>query len=80
MANPPKHGVIKVSTLKVSHAKKHLAAMTVAAGEVRDYGGHSATGFGSQGAMSPGGASGADYETTSVGDTPDSDSTGATGY
>ncbi len=34
----------------------------------------------SQGAMSPGGASGSDYSTTSVGDTPDADSTGPTGY
>jgi len=77
-SQPPRHGVIRVSTMKVEHAKNHLAAMTAAAGEVRDYG--AATGYSSQGAMSPGGAGGADYETTSVGDTPDADSTGATGY
>ena len=79
-SQPPRHGVIRVSTMKVEHAKQHLSTMTASATEVRDYGGHAATGFGSQGAMSPGGASGADYETTSVGDTPDADSTGATGY
>jgi hypothetical protein len=49
------------------------------ANEVRDYGGHDATGFSSQGVLSPGNASGADYQTSSV-DTPDSDSMGATGY
>ena len=39
----------------------------------KDYGSHG-TGFSSQGALSPGGAAGADYQTTSVGDTPDADS------
>jgi hypothetical protein len=79
-SQPPRHGVIRVSTMKVEHAKQYLSTMTASATEVRDCGEHAATGFGSQGAMSPGGASGADYETTSVGDTPDSDSKGATGY
>jgi hypothetical protein len=57
-----------------------MTELTVSAEAVRDYGGHSATGYSSQGAMSPGGASGADYQTTSVGDTPDTDSAGPTGY
>jgi hypothetical protein len=71
ISGPPKHGQIKVSTMKVSHAKAHLSLMTQGAAEVRDYGGHAATGY-SQGAMATG-ASGADYQTTSVGDTPDAD-------
>lgn len=76
----PKHGQIKVSTMKVSHAKAHLTLMTQGAAEVRDYGGHAATGCSSHGAMSPGGASGADYQTSSADNTGDSDSTGPTGY
>ncbi|MFZ0860125.1 MAG: hypothetical protein WCA27_06235 [Candidatus Sulfotelmatobacter sp.] len=50
MANPRRHGVIRVSTMKIEHAKNHLAAMTAAA-EVRDYGGHSATGYSSPGPL-----------------------------
>jgi hypothetical protein len=76
---PPIHGQIVVSTLPKGHAKKHLAAMTASMSEVKDYGNHG-TSFSSQGSFSSGGASGADYQTTSVGDTPDSDSAGATGY
>jgi hypothetical protein len=80
----PKHGQIKLSIgpnpMKAVHAKKHLRQMTQGAAEVRDYGGHSVGGQGSQGAFSPGGASGADYSTTNVGGTPDSDSAGPTGY
>jgi hypothetical protein len=79
-AQPPKHGQIKVATMKIEHARKHLAQMTQGAEEVRDYGGHDATGVSSQGALTPGGASGADYETRNVGDTPDADSMGPTGY
>ena len=48
--------------------------MTTHINEVADYGGHGT--FSAQGGFSPGGASGADYQTTSVGDTPDSDSQG----
>ena len=48
--------------------------------EVRSYGGHDATGVSSQGALSPGGASGADYQTTNTGNTGDSDSGDLTGY
>jgi hypothetical protein len=77
---PPRHGQISVNTLKVAHAKAHVAMMTASAGEVANYGGHSVTGQGSQGGMSPGGASGADYQTTSTGNTGDADSTGSTGY
>jgi hypothetical protein len=66
--------------MRIEHARKHLAQMTQGAAEVRDYGGHSVTGQGSQGALNPGGASGADYQTASVGDTPDADSGGPTGY
>jgi hypothetical protein len=80
MSGIPKHGVIKVSTMKVEHAKKHLASMAASASEVRDYGGHDGgAGFSSQGSMSPGGA-GADYSTTNVGGTGDADSQGSTGY
>lgn len=80
IAKPPKHGQIKVATMKIEHAKKHLRQMTADASEVRDYGGHSGTGFSSEGAFSSGGARGADYETTSTGDTGDSDSMGASGW
>ena len=77
---PPQHGQVKVATMKVEHARKHLAQMTQGAEEVRSYGGHDATGVSSQGALTSGGASGADYQTASVGDTPDADSAGPTGY
>jgi len=62
--------------MRVSHAKKHLKMISEAAAQVRDYGGHEAIGCHSEGAFAPGGAAGADYQTTSVNDTPDSDFTG----
>jgi hypothetical protein len=76
----PRHGQIKVTKPKVAHAKKHLATIVASAAEVRDYGGHEATGFNSQGAMSPGGAAGADCQTSNAGDTPDADGGGPSGY
>jgi hypothetical protein len=78
MSKPPKHGVIKVSKMKVAHAKQHLAMMTDHAQIARDYGGHGC--FSPQGAFSPGGAAGADYQTSSADSVGDADSTGATGY
>jgi hypothetical protein len=71
---PPRHGQIRVADMKFRHAKAHLRTMAASAAEVRDYGGHDATGYDSRGAMAPGGAAGADYQTTSVNDRPDSDS------
>jgi hypothetical protein len=62
--------------LDITASSKEL---TASANEVRDYGGHS-VGSSSQGGFSPGGAAGADYQTTSVGDTLDADSQGPTGY
>jgi hypothetical protein len=62
---------------------KHLAQSTQHAREVKTYGGHpgfEVTWQSSQGALSPGGASGADYQTTSTGNTGDSDSGGPSGY
>ena len=76
---PPRHGQIRVANMKLGHAKVHLRMMAGSAAEVRDYGGHEATGYSSQGEMAPGGAAGADYQTVSVGDRPDSDFTGV-GY
>jgi hypothetical protein len=76
---PPRHGQIRVASMKLRHAKAHLRLITGFAAEVRDYGGHEATGYDSRGEMAPGGAAGADYQTTSVNDRPDSDFTG-TGY
>ena len=79
---PPRHGRVIAGArgaMTATHLRKHLAELTTHANEVRDYGCHG-TNFSSQGAMSPSGASGADYQTTSVGDTPDADSTGPTGY
>ena len=58
---------------------KHLASMVQHANTAKDYGSHG-TGFSSGGSFSPGGASGADYQTTSVNDTRDGDSQGPTGY
>ena len=72
---PPRHGVIKVSSMRVSHAKAHLQMITDSAAEVHSYSGYESTAD-SRGAFAPGGAAGADYETTSVNDTPDSDFTG----
>jgi hypothetical protein len=79
MSQPPRHGKISVTSLPKVHAKKHLAAMTKSAGEVasyhrgvdennetKDFGSHG-IGYSSQGAFSAGGASGADYQTDSVG-------------
>jgi hypothetical protein len=71
---PPRHGQIQVATLKRSHAKAHLELMAASAAQVRDYGGHESTAD-SRGDFAPGGAAGADYQTTSVNDTPDTDST-----
>jgi hypothetical protein len=75
-----RHGLIRVTTLKPEHARQHLAAMTTSAAEVRDYNTGGVTGQNSQGAPSQGGASGADYQTTSTGNTGDADSGGASDY
>jgi len=75
----PKHGAIAVTTLPKHHARKHLADMTVSMSEVHDYGGHG-TGFSSQGGFQQGGAAGADYTTTSTGNTGDADSGGPSGW
>lgn len=76
---PPAHGQISVSTLKIEHAKRHLASMTASAAEVADYGGHSVTGEGSQGSFASDGAAGEDYQTSSTGNTGDADSGGPVG-
>ena len=79
---PPRHGRVVAGApgnMAANHLRRHLADLTAHANEVRDYGCHG-TGFSSEGAMSPGGAAGADYQTASVNDAPDSDSTGTTGY
>jgi hypothetical protein len=83
--SPPKHGRVTAGALGQmtrTHLVKHLAELTQHACEVKTYGGHpgfEVTGQSSQGAFSPGGAAGADYQTTSVGGTPDADSQGPTG-
>jgi hypothetical protein len=70
----PRHGQIRVASMKLRHAKAHLRLITGSAAQVRNYGGHEAT-YDSRGQMAPGGAAGADYQTTYVNDTPDTDST-----
>jgi hypothetical protein len=60
--------------------RQHLAAMVTSAAEVRDYNTGGVTGQNSQGAMGPGGASSADYQTTNTGNTADADSGGASDY
>jgi hypothetical protein len=54
--------------MKRSHIRKHLEQLTASVNEVKDYGGHGA--YSSQSGFSRGGASGADYQTTSVGKAP----------
>jgi hypothetical protein len=78
---PPRHGkvIAALGGMTAKHVRRHLAELTAYANEVRDYGCHG-TGFLSQGAMSPGDASGADYQTSSAGMMGDSDSSGPTGY
>jgi hypothetical protein len=70
---PPRHGVIHVNSLKPAHARQHLATITANMAEVKDYGSHG-TGFSSQGGFQQGGASGADYETSSADNVGDADS------
>jgi hypothetical protein len=78
---PPQHGVIRTVTWKKAHAKAHLVALSASAAEVRDYGGHEATGFSCQRSFSSGGAAGVDYTTTNVGsDVADADSGNPSGY
>jgi hypothetical protein len=72
----PTHGQIKVASMKLSHAKNHLRIISESAAKVRDYGGHEATGYDSKGDFAPGGAAGANYQTTSVNDNPDPDFAG----
>lgn len=78
MGRPPRHGQLSLTNWKPAHAKAHLAATTSSMAEVKDYGGHGC--FSSQGAMSQGGAAGADYQTASGDSVGDADSAGATGY
>jgi hypothetical protein len=73
---PPRHGQIKVATLRRAHAREHLRLMSASAAQVRDYGGHEATGYDSKGDFAPGGAAGADYQITSINDNPDPDWSG----
>jgi hypothetical protein len=72
---PPRHGQIKVSSMKLRHAKAHLAMITQVAAQVKDYSGHQAIAD-SRGDFAQGGAAGADYQTTNVNDTPDPDWSG----
>ena len=79
---PLRHGRVIAGAqgaMTAAHLREHLNELTAHVNEVKDYGCHG-TGFSSQGAMSPGGASGADYQTTSADSAGDSDSAGATGY
>jgi len=85
--SPPPHGRVISSggqhSMPVKHLKAHLAQLTSHTKEVKNYGGHpgfEVTGQGSQGGFAPGGSGGADYQTTSVGNTGDSDSGGPSGY
>jgi hypothetical protein len=90
-SNPPAHGQIATAQMPRAHAKQHLSEMTRHATAMKEYNGHGGgpetdirlpgdIGQSSQGGFQQGGASGANYETTSVGDTPDADSQGPTGF
>jgi hypothetical protein len=70
-SHPNRDTVVKQMT---AHLKEHVASTNATA----DYGGHGTAA--SQGAFSPGGASGADYETSSQDTVGDADSGGASGY
>jgi hypothetical protein len=79
---PPQHGQVKVgghSPMTPQFMRQTLAAHEDHANQTKDYGGHG-IGYSGEGAMAQGGASGSDYQTTSVGDTPAPDSMGPTGY
>jgi hypothetical protein len=81
---PPKHGRVISSggqhSMPAKGLKAHLAQLTSHVNEVAQYGGYEATGQSSQGGFAPGGSGGADYSTTSTGNTGDSDSGGPSGY
>jgi hypothetical protein len=80
---PATHGQVHAHPRLVDQMRKHLAQHVEHANTTRDYGGHGiAFSSGGQftGSGMSGGAAGADYETESVGDTPDADSQGPTGY
>jgi len=69
--------------MKPKHMKQHLDLMTQHLQIAKDYGAHGggySSGGGFTGSGMTGGASGAEYQTESVGDTPDADSQGPTGY
>lgn len=80
----PRHGDIKVSTLPIKHAKRHLSDMTVSMNEVKDYGSHGDIGQSSQGGFTgssmSGGASNAEYTTNSADNMGDADSMGPSDY
>lgn len=71
---PPQHGQIRVSTLKIAHAKRHLASMTASAAEVRDYGRTFGYRRGLSGIVRERRRGGRDYQTSSTGNTGDADS------
>ena len=84
---PPKHGRVISGqgqhSMPAKNLKAHLAQLTQHTKEVQAYGGHpgfEVTGQSSQGGFATGRASGADYQTTSVGNTGDCDSGGPSGY
>jgi len=77
---PPRHGVIRVSSMRRSHALAHMRMFEKHGKAMADYhfqptdpGAHG-TGFSSQGGFSAGGASGAQYSTGSQDDVGDIDS------
>ena len=84
MPEPPKHGRVISSagqhSMPVKHLQRHLSELTAHVREAAQYSGYEVTGQSSQGGFATGGASGADYQTSSTGNTGDSDSQGPTGY
>jgi hypothetical protein len=80
---PATPGQVKSSggqhSMPAGQLEAHLAQHVEDANTTKDYGGHG-IGCSSEGGFQQGGAGGAEYETTSVGDTPDADSAGPTGY
>lgn len=81
MSKPPKHGQIKLGAgMKPVHARRHMRMMETTSNLTKDYGSHAGSGQTSQGAMSPGGSSSADYQTSNQGNTGDCDSGGPSGY
>jgi hypothetical protein len=83
MPQPPRHGRVISSagqhSMPVKHLQQHLSELTAHVHEAAQYSGYEVTGQSSQGGFATGGASGADYQTSSADSVRDADSGGPSG-